>query len=91
MIYGGRVAFIVAFAAAAAACVVGSTLGLIAGYFGGWPDRIISRIVDVWMAFPPVLFAILLVAVFGTGLAPSSSPSPSSTGRASAASSAPRR
>jgi peptide/nickel transport system permease protein len=68
IIYGGRVAFIVAFAAAIAACLVGSTLGLIAGYFGGWPDRIISRIVDIWMAFPPVLFAILLVAVFGTGL-----------------------
>src|SRR5918995_6278535 len=68
IIYGGRVAFIVAFAAASAACLVGSTLGLISGYFGGWPDRIISRIVDIWMAFPPVLFAILLVAVFGTGL-----------------------
>ncbi|ANN61959.1 ABC transporter permease (plasmid) [Mesorhizobium loti NZP2037] len=48
--------------------LVGSTLGLIAGYFGGWADRIISRIVDIWMAFPPVLFAILLVAVLGTGL-----------------------
>ena len=68
IIHGGRVAFIVAFAAALAACIVGSSLGLVAGYFGGWPDRIISRIVDVWMAFPPVLFAILLVAVFGTGL-----------------------
>ncbi|TGV11287.1 ABC transporter permease [Mesorhizobium sp. M8A.F.Ca.ET.173.01.1.1] len=68
LILGGRIAFIVAFAAAIAACLVGSTLGLIAGYFGGWADRIISRIVDVWMAFPPVLFAILLVAVLGTGL-----------------------
>lgn len=68
LIFGGRIAFIVAFAAAIAACVVGSTLGLIAGYFGGWADRIISRVVDVWMAFPPVLFAILLVAVLGTGL-----------------------
>jgi len=68
LIYGGRVAYIVAFAAASAACLVGSALGLIAGYFGGWPDRLVSRIVDVWMAFPPVLFAILLVAVFGTGL-----------------------
>jgi peptide/nickel transport system permease protein len=68
LIFGGRIAFIVAFAAASAACIVGSALGLIAGYFGGWPDRIISRIVDVWMAFPPVLFAILLVAVLGTGL-----------------------
>ncbi|WP_256749012.1 ABC transporter permease [Mesorhizobium sp. Mes31] len=68
LIFGARIAFIVAFAAATAACLVGSTLGLIAGYFGGWADRIISRIVDVWMAFPPVLFAILLVAVLGTGL-----------------------
>ena len=68
LIFGGRIAFIVAFAASIAACLVGSTLGLIAGYFGGWADRIISRIVDVWMAFPPVLFAILLVAVLGTGL-----------------------
>jgi len=68
LIFGGRIAFIVAFAAASAACIVGSALGLIAGYFGGWPDRIISRVVDIWMAFPPVLFAILLVAVLGTGL-----------------------
>jgi dipeptide transport system permease protein len=68
LIYGGRIAFIVAFAAASAACLVGSTLGLVAGYFGGWADRIVSRIVDIWMAFPPVLFAILLVAVLGTGL-----------------------
>ena len=68
LIFGGRIAFIVAFAAAIATCLVGSTLGLISGYFGGWADRIISRIVDVWMAFPPVLFAILLVAVLGTGL-----------------------
>ncbi|TIO07641.1 ABC transporter permease [Mesorhizobium sp.] len=68
LVFGARIAFIVAFAAALAACLVGSTLGLIAGYFGGWADRIISRIVDVWMAFPPVLFAILLVAVLGTGL-----------------------
>src|SRR5262245_30949317 len=68
LIYGGRIAFIVAFAAATAACLAGSVLGLVAGYFGGWADRIVSRIVDIWMAFPPVLFAILLVAVLGTGL-----------------------
>src|SRR3954447_24794835 len=68
LIFGGRIAFIVAFAAASASCLVGSALGLAAGYLGVWVDRIISRIVDVWMAFPPVLFAILLVAVLGTGL-----------------------
>lgn len=68
LIHGARIAFMVAFAAALAACLVGSTLGIVAGYFGGWADRIISRIVDIWMSFPPVLFAILLVAVLGTGL-----------------------
>jgi dipeptide transport system permease protein len=68
LIYGGRVAFTVAFVAATGTCIIGSVLGLIAGYFGGWANRIISRIVDIWMAFPPVLFAIVLVAVLGTGL-----------------------
>ncbi|EKF19037.1 ABC transporter permease [Nitratireductor pacificus] len=68
LIYGARIAVLVAFTAALSACVLGSALGLIAGYYGGWADRIISRIVDIWMAFPPVLFAILLVAVLGTGL-----------------------
>jgi peptide/nickel transport system permease protein len=68
MIYGARIALIVALVAGVAACLIGAALGLLAGYFGGWADRVISRIVDVWMAFPPVLFAILLVAVLGTGL-----------------------
>lgn len=68
VIFGARIAFIVAFVAGSAACAIGATLGLLAGYFGGWTDRVISRIVDIWMAFPPVLFAILLVAVLGTGL-----------------------
>ncbi|MFC3134194.1 ABC transporter permease [Microbaculum marinum] len=68
IIYGARIALTVAFVAATAACIIGSTLGLIAGYYRGWLDQIVSRIVDIWMAFPPVLFSILLVAVIGTGL-----------------------
>lgn len=68
IIYGARIALIVAFIAALAACVFGSILGLLAGYFGGWADRLISRLIDIWMSFPPVLFAILLVAVMGPGL-----------------------
>ncbi|NCF49846.1 MAG: ABC transporter permease subunit [Bacteroidetes bacterium] len=67
-IYGARIALIVAVLASGGACLIGSSLGLLAGYFGGWTDRIISRIVDIWMSFPPVLFSILLVAVLGTGL-----------------------
>ena len=68
LIYAARIALTVALAASFMACIAGSLLGLLAGYFGGWTDRIVSRIVDIWMAFPPVLFSILLVAVLGTGL-----------------------
>lgn len=68
ILYGARLALIVAIVAGTLTCVFGATLGLIAGFYGGWPDRIISRFVDIWMAFPPVLFAILLIAVLGTGL-----------------------
>jgi peptide/nickel transport system permease protein len=68
MIFGAQIALVVAILAGGAACLIGSALGLAAGYFGGWVDRVIGRIVDIWMSFPPVLFAILLVAVLGTGL-----------------------
>jgi len=68
MIYGARIALIVAVLAGGVAALIGSTLGLLAGVFGGWTDRIVGRIIDIWMSFPPVLFAILLVAVLGTGL-----------------------
>jgi dipeptide transport system permease protein len=68
MLYGARLALVVALVAGTLTCVIGATLGLIAGYYRGWPDRIISRFIDIWMAFPPVLFAILLIAVIGTGL-----------------------
>ena len=68
MIFGARVALIVALVAGIATCLIGSTLGLVAGFYRGWADRVISRLVDIWMAFPPVLFAILLIAVLGTGL-----------------------
>ena len=68
MIFGARVALVVALVAGTLTCVIGATLGLAAGYLRGWPDRIISRFIDIWMAFPPVLFAILLIAVLGPGL-----------------------
>lgn len=68
MLFGARVALIVALVAGVATCLIGSALGLVAGFYRGWADRIIGRLVDIWMAFPPVLFAILLIAVLGTGL-----------------------
>ena len=68
IVYGARLTLIVAFVAGVLTCIIGATLGLIAGYYRGWADRLISRFVDIWMAFPPILFAILLIAVLGPGL-----------------------
>ena len=68
IIWGARLALVVALVAGTITCVIGATLGLMAGYYRGWTDRVISRFVDIWMAFPPVLFAILLIAVLGPGL-----------------------
>lgn len=68
LIYGTQVALTVAFVAGFVTAVAGSALGLLAGYFGGWWDRIIARLVDVWMSFPPVLLSVILVAFLGTGL-----------------------
>ncbi|MDB5525479.1 MAG: transporter permease [Rhizobium sp.] len=68
LIHGTRIALIVAFVAAGLAALVGTTLGLLAGWYRGWVDLVISRLVDIWMAFPPVLLSILLVAVFGSGV-----------------------
>ncbi|QBF30507.1 ABC transporter permease [Thalassococcus sp. S3] len=68
MMHGARVALVVALIAGICTCLIGTTLGLLAGFYRGWMDTVISRIVDIWMAFPPVLFAILLIAVLGPGL-----------------------
>jgi dipeptide transport system permease protein len=68
ILYGTRIALTVAFVAGGITCVVGATLGLMAGYLRGWVDVVISRFIDIWMAFPPVLFSILLIAVLGPGL-----------------------
>ena len=49
------------------AAVVGSTLGIAAGFFGGWTDQVISRVVDILFAFPAILLALALVSALGTG------------------------
>jgi ABC-type dipeptide/oligopeptide/nickel transport system permease subunit len=68
LIYAARTAVAVALIAASLAAAIGIALGLIAGSFGGWIDQAISRLIDVWMAFPPVLLSIVLAAVIGAGL-----------------------
>jgi peptide/nickel transport system permease protein len=68
LIYASRIAVIVALVAATLACVIGSLLGLAAGFFRGGVDQIVSRLIDVWMSFPPVLLSIVLAAAVGAGL-----------------------
>ena len=68
ILHGARVAFVVALVAGLATALLGATLGLLAGFYRGWVDMVISRLIDIWMAFPPVLFSILLIAVLGPGL-----------------------
>ncbi len=68
ILYGARLALTVALTAGSLTCLIGATLGLLAGYLRGWVDVVISRLIDIWMAFPPVLFSILLIAVLGPGL-----------------------
>ena len=68
LIYGARVALTVALVAATLAAAVGTLLGLVAGYYGGLLDAVVSRLVDVWMSFPPVLLSVVLAAVVGAGL-----------------------
>lgn len=67
MIIGTRVSFTVGIAAAAAALVVGGLLGLVAGFYGRWVDSLVSRLVDLLWAFPVIILAIAMVAIFGSG------------------------
>ena len=65
---GARISLFVGVTVVGISSVLGVTLGSIAGYFGGWLDDVISRTIDVLMAFPGILLAIALVAVLGPSL-----------------------
>src|SRR5438270_4749717 len=65
VIYSYRVSLVVAFAAIALALAIGVPIGTIAGYVGGTTDLIISRVIDILLAFPAILLAISLIAMLG--------------------------
>jgi len=67
VLVGGRQSILIGFIAAALALGIGVPLGAIAGYFGGWIDEAIMRLVDVLYAFPFLVLAIAFIAVFGQG------------------------
>ena len=68
LMYGARTSLIVAVIGIACSGVLGTTLGILAGYKGGWVDAVISRAIDVVQGFPLFLVALVLVVVFGAGL-----------------------
>jgi len=68
IIYGTRISFMVGVVAVGVALVVGTPLGLIAGYFRGVADELIMRILDAFIAFPSIILALAIVAVLGSSL-----------------------
>lgn len=68
LVWGARVSLMVGLLSTALAMAIGTTLGLIAGYYGGPLDQVVMRFIDVQLAFPYILLAIALVAALGPGL-----------------------
>ena len=67
IIYGARTALTVGFVSAAVGATLGLVLGVASAYFGGWFDLSLQRVMDVLMAFPLIILALAVVAIFGTG------------------------
>ena len=67
VIYGSRIALLVGVGVVFFAASLGTIFGILAGYFGGWTNTVIMRITDGIMAIPPILLALVLATLFGTG------------------------
>ena len=68
LVYGARNTVGIAFVTTALAFFVGSFLGLLAAIVGGWLDQVLSRVVDILMAIPALVFSLLLLTIFGTSI-----------------------
>lgn len=68
VLYGGRISLLVGATTVMISLAIGLTIGSLSGYFGGWADQLIMRLVDILMAFPGILLAIAFTAVLGPGL-----------------------
>ena len=68
LIFGARNTVGIAFVTTCLAFLIGGISGMLAAIFGGWTDQILSRIVDVLMAIPQLIFALLLLTIFGTSV-----------------------
>ena len=68
IIFGSRIALLVGIVSVSFSLVVGTTLGMLSGYYLGIIDTILSRAMDVLFAFPPILLALVLITILGTGI-----------------------
>ncbi len=68
LVYGARISLFVGIVGTAAGVFCGTIVGLISGFFGGWIDTLVMRVIDIMYAFPGILLAILVVAVLGPSL-----------------------
>lgn len=68
LLIGGRVSLLVGVAVVSISAVVGTLIGALSGYLGGWFDEVVGRVMDVLLAFPGILLAIAMVAVLGPSL-----------------------
>jgi peptide/nickel transport system permease protein len=68
LLYGGRVDLLIGFGGTGVTIVVGTIIGLISGYFGGWLDAVLMRVVDVFFAFPFLVLVLAIVVTLGQGL-----------------------
>jgi len=68
LIYGARVSLIVGLMGTLVAGGIGTAMGIVSGYIGGWADQIIMRVTDAWLALPAIVFAIFLAAMVGPSM-----------------------
>src|SRR5262245_5078221 len=68
ILQGGRISLLVGVSTVALSLVIGFIVGALSGYWGGWVDQLLMRVVDILLAFPGILLAIAFTAVLGPGL-----------------------
>jgi peptide/nickel transport system permease protein len=68
VIYGSRISLLIGFTVVISGGVIGCGVGIAAGYFRGWVERIAMRVVDIYLAFPFILLALIVIAVLGASL-----------------------
>ena len=68
LLLGARISLVVAGIALTSGFLVGTTMGITSGYYGGWVDEVITRVVDIWQALPFLMVALVMVLLFGQSL-----------------------